>query len=283
MGLLVSDTMTSIASLVIALYYSWKLTFVIFVTLPISTVVLSLVSRRVQPAIQSQKRDLATASKYATASITAIDLVKIFNGYDKELWQYTRATKMAAKHYLVQAKCNSIQVGYVSFWVVSMFVVGFTYGVVLVNEGMEAGQVVTTFYATLASFQGIEALVPHWLVLAKGIAAGGFLSDLISDTEDGKSFKRMDGGIRPERCVGAVELKNVSIWIACHCLVSPAHSPLGQLRIPFESNKKSPRRSIFFLPTRGDDLYRWPKRVREEYTRQYNHQPLRSQLWRSQN
>lgn len=210
LGLLISDIMTSLASLALALSYSWKMTLVIFVTLPISTFILSFASRRLQPAIQSQKRDLGTASKHANASLTAIDLVKVFNGYDRELSQYSRATDKAAKHYLVQAQCISIQVGYVAFWVVSMFLIGFTFGVYLLDhDGLEPGEVLTTFYATLASFQGIEAFVPHWLVIAKGIAAGSFLSDLASDLEGGKGIKKMDGGTRPYHCAGAVRLNNV--------------------------------------------------------------------------
>ena len=204
--------MTSLASLAIALYHSWKLTLVLLATLPISAIILSLATRRLEPAIQAQKRDLAIASKYATASITAIDLVKVFNGYDQEVWQYYRAIKNAAKYYLVQAQCNAIQMGYVSFWVIVMFIVGFWYGVILVNnDELEPGNVLTTFYATLASFQGIEALMPHWLVLAKGMSAGAFLSSLTSNSGKGRTIKKMTGSLRPERCVGDIELSDVSI------------------------------------------------------------------------
>ncbi|KAF7561460.1 hypothetical protein G7046_g2685 [Stylonectria norvegica] len=209
-GLLVCDILTSVASLALALYYSWKLTLVLLATLPISAIVLSLATRRLEPAIQAQKRELATASKYATASITAIDLVKVFNGYDQEVWQYFRAIKVAAKHYLVQAQCNALQMGYVAFWVVAMFVVGFWYGVVLVNDGLAPGAVLTTFYATLASFQGIEALMPHWIVLAKGMSAGAFLSSITSNSRTGRTIKAMTGTLRPNRCNGDVELTDVS-------------------------------------------------------------------------
>lgn len=179
-------------------------------TLPVSAIILSVATRRLEPSIQAQKRELATASKYATASITAIDLVKVFDGYDQEVWQYIQAIRIAAKHYLVQAQCNALQMGYVSFWVISMFIVGFWYGVVLVNGGLQPGSVLTTFYATLASFQGIEALLPHWLVLAKGMSAGAFLSSLKPNAIRNRVVKQMMGGLRPERCIGDVELTNVS-------------------------------------------------------------------------
>lgn len=209
-GLLVCDVLTSLASLGIAFYYSWKLTLVLIATLPISAIVLKFVTRPLEPAIQAQRRDLATASKHATASISAIDLVKVFNGYDHELWQYFWATQRAAKHYLVQARCNSIQMGYVSFWVIFMFVVGFWYGVELVENGLSPGSVLTTFYATLASFQGIEALMPHWLVLAKGMSAGAFLKAVVSNRDGDRKVRKMGRIMQPRACHGQVELTNVS-------------------------------------------------------------------------
>ncbi|KAJ4246606.1 ATP-dependent permease [Fusarium torreyae] len=211
LGLLVGDIITSLASLGIALYHSWKLTLVLLATLPISVIVLSLATKRLEPAIQAQKRDLAAASKFAVASITAIDLVKVFNGYDQEVWQYYPAIKAAAKQYLVQAQCNALQMGYVAFWVITMFVVGFWYGVVLVNnDGLPAGSVLTTFYAMLAAFQGIEALMPQWLVLAKGMSASSFLSSITRNTRNGGLAKSMVGALRPQICSGDIELKDVS-------------------------------------------------------------------------
>lgn len=178
--------------------------------MPISAIVLSLATKRLEPAIQAQRQELATASKHATASVSAIDLVKVFNGHEQELWQYLQALQRAAKHYMIQAQCNSIQMGYVSFWVIAMFVVGFWYGVTLVEDGLSPGSVLTTFYATLGAFQGVEALMPHWLVLAKGMSAGAFLQAVTSSAEGGRQIKKMGRTIRPSTCVGDIELTNVS-------------------------------------------------------------------------
>lgn len=209
-GLLVSDIFTALASIAVALYYSWKLTLVLLATMPVSAIVLSLATKRLEPAIQSQRQDLATASKHATASIAAIDLVKVFNGHEQELWQYCQALQKAAKHYMIQAQCNSVQMGYVSFWVIALFVVGFWYGVSLVKDGLSPGSILTAFYATLGAFQGLEALMPHWLVLSKAMSAGAFLKDVASNTESGRQVRTMGGTIRPPTCAGDVELSNVS-------------------------------------------------------------------------
>ncbi|POR33822.1 Alpha-factor-transporting ATPase [Tolypocladium paradoxum] len=208
-GFLVCDTATSLASLAMALYYSWKMTLVLLATLPVSLIALSLATRRLEPAIRGQQAYLETTSKLTTASITAIDLVKVFNGLDNELRQYCHAAKLAARHYMVQAQCNSIQMGYIAFWVISMFVVGFWYGIVLVKDGLPPGHVLTTFYATLAALQGIEALVPHWLVLSKGMFAGSFLSS-IARSEPPITGSGIHGAARPQNCLGDVRLTNVS-------------------------------------------------------------------------
>jgi ATP-binding cassette subfamily B (MDR/TAP) protein 1 len=200
----------SVASLAIAFSSSWKLTLVLIATLPVSLVIMSIATRRLDPAIQSQKLHQETASKLATSSIKAIEIVKIFNGGDHELRQYYEAIKLASKQYLIQAKCNCFQMGYVAFWVIGMFVAAFWYGTVLVEQGLSPGHVITTFFATLTAFQGIEALLPQWLVLAKGMSAGLFLSSLSNQSDD-KTGNTQSGRTRPAACVGNVDLVDVRI------------------------------------------------------------------------
>ncbi|KAM6485168.1 ABC-transporter [Trichoderma sp. SZMC 28011] len=209
LGLLVADSILSIASLAIAFSHSWKLTLILLATLPISIIALSLATRRLDPAIQAQKRDLETASKFATSSIKAIGIVKVFNGYDHELWQYYEAVKSAGRRYLIQAQCNCLQMSYVAFWIVGMFIAGFWYGTVLVDGGLTPGQVMTTFFSVLSAFQGIEALLPHWLVLSKGMSAGSFLLSILNKKDETTVDK--DGNrTQPATCVGNVDLVDVT-------------------------------------------------------------------------
>lgn len=210
LGLLVTDLIVSVASLAIAFSYSWKLTLVLVATLPVSLVIMSIATRRLDPAIQAQKHHQETASKYATSSIKAIEIVKIFNGVDRELQQYYEVIKLASKQYLIQAQCNCFQMGYVAFWVIGMFVAAFWYGTILVDQGLSPGHIITTFFATLSAFQGIEALLPHWLVLSKGMSAGSFLSSM-SKRRDDETANTKSGHTRLAACVGNVDLVDVSI------------------------------------------------------------------------
>ncbi|KAI8623231.1 P-loop containing nucleoside triphosphate hydrolase protein [Xylariaceae sp. FL1651] len=210
LGSLSAEIATSIANLIVALYTAWKLTLVLLASVPVSIVILSLLSRQLKPAIQAQKQELSRASKYAISAISAIDLVKVFNGIDHETWQYLAAIRRSMQKYLIQARVNACQSGYVKLWIESLFVVGFYYGTVLVDQGLSPGSILTTFYAALAALQAIEAFVPMYLVLAKGVSAGQALRFISHNVEGGREIHQMTGGHRPGKCMGDVEIRNVS-------------------------------------------------------------------------
>jgi ATP-binding cassette, subfamily B (MDR/TAP), member 1 len=222
LGSLSSDIATSIANLIVALYTAWQLTLALLASIPVSIVILNFLSRPVKPAIQAQKQELSRASKYAFSAISAIELVKVFNGLDHETWQYLAAIKRSMQKYLIQARANAMQSSYVKFWIDSLFVVGFYYGTVLVGQGLSPGNVLTTFYAALGALQAIEAFVPMYLVLAKGVSAAQTLRSISRDLEGGREVHHMKGGHVPRECVGEIEIRNVQ---------SPVHSNDHLLRL----------------------------------------------------
>ncbi|KAI0538698.1 P-loop containing nucleoside triphosphate hydrolase protein [Xylaria digitata] len=210
LGSLSARLATSIANLAVALITAWKLTLVLLASIPVSVAVLHFLARPIQPAIQAQKKELSRASKYAFSAISAIDLVKVFNGIDHETWQYMTAIRRSMQKYLIQARANAYQIGYVKFWLDSLFVVGFYYGAVLVDQGLSPGNVLTTFYAALAALQAIEAFVPTYLVLAKGISAAQALRSVSHNMEDGREIHPMMGGYIPRECIGDIEMRNIT-------------------------------------------------------------------------
>ncbi|OIW28089.1 P-loop containing nucleoside triphosphate hydrolase protein [Coniochaeta ligniaria NRRL 30616] len=216
LGFLVYDTLVFVACLIVAFYYSWKLTLVVLSTCVPSVIILFLINKQLDPAIKAQKQELAHASKHAVAAFTAIDLVKVYNGEDHEQWQYQQTIRRAAKHYFRQVLCKCGQMGYIKLWMNMLFVVGFYFAVVLGDQGsLSPGNALTTFYAALTAFQALEAVGPHWLVLAKGMAAGQSLAALaegVSQRLNGESaeVRSKSEGYRPLRCDGDIELRNIS-------------------------------------------------------------------------
>ena len=168
-------------------------------------------SIRLGPSIEAQKRELSRASKYANTAITAIDTVKVFNGQDHEVWQYYSTIKQAAGNYLVQARANALQFGVTKFTMVAIFVLGFWYGIILANKGLDPGHVVTTFYACLNAMQAVEIVLPQWLVLTKGMSAGETLKSIRDQLKHRRTVTYEDSSIKPAFCPGDIEINGVSL------------------------------------------------------------------------
>ncbi|KAI5857410.1 P-loop containing nucleoside triphosphate hydrolase protein [Durotheca rogersii] len=210
LGSLSEEIATLIANLAVAFYGSWKLTLVLMATVPLATIVLRLLTRNLKSAMQAQKQALGRASKYAISAITAIDLVKVFDGVDNETLQYLRAIRQSMRRYLIQARANAYQIGFTRFWIDSMFVIGFYYGAYLVDDGLSPGNIITTFYATLAALQAIQSSVPMYTSLVRGMSAGQALYFIAHDLENGRRVLQMMGGHRPRGRPGDIEISDVS-------------------------------------------------------------------------
>lgn len=228
LGSLISDICLAAASLVVAFYYCWQLTLVLLATVPVSFVALKLIGRGLDQTIQAQQHALSYASKYISAAVAAVDLVKVYNGFDNEVWQYILATGEATRWFLLQARKHAMQMGYIKLWMVSLYVAGFWVAVYLVGHGSTtAGKGLTTFYAALTALQTVEGLAPQWLVMVKGMSAGRSLRSMLLMKSSGRGADR---NYRPQTCFGDVQLKNVSFAY-----------PTNQSRIVLE-------RSSFFFP-----------------------------------
>ncbi|KAL8714616.1 MAG: hypothetical protein Q9220_001564 [cf. Caloplaca sp. 1 TL-2023] len=210
LGFAVQSTATAFAALGLALYTAWDLTLITIATIPFSAVILAWISSKMQPSIDAQAKELSTASKIANNALQAIDTVKCFNGQDFEVWQYAKTIDRAAKRYLVQAKANALQIGFVRFVTLSMFVQGFWYGSHLVIQGKKnAGDVLTAFWSCLMAVQAIEQILPQMIVLEKGRAAGATLKAILSQIEKRKRVI-MTGRLIPDFCEGDIQVRNVS-------------------------------------------------------------------------
>lgn len=208
MGFLISDVCLAVASLGIAFHYCWQLSLVLLATVPLSVIVLRFIDRGVTQVIQTQQKELAQASKYVFAAVTGIDMVKVYNGFDNETWQYTQATRGVTRWFLTQARKHAMQIGYMKLWMISLYTAGFWFAVYLVEHGLTtAGKTLTTFYAGLTALQAVEGLAPQWLTLVKGMSAGRSLRSLLMMKTCRHDANRQ---YRPQLCIGDIQLKNIS-------------------------------------------------------------------------
>ncbi|KAI9654169.1 MAG: hypothetical protein M1831_005523 [Alyxoria varia] len=201
-------SVTAVTSLGVAFYYCWNLTLVILATLPISAFFLSWLSMRMQPSINAQQEELSAASKSSGNAFQNIETVKCFNGQDTEIVRFTASISKAAKKYMIQAKINAVEFGFVRSVTILMFVQGFWYGHHLVSKGEEdTGTVITTFWSCLTATEAIENILPFLLVLEKGRGAGAALRAIVFHQSWAGGRSR---GVIPRHCKGDIVFRNVS-------------------------------------------------------------------------
>ncbi|KAF1941570.1 multidrug resistance protein 2 [Clathrospora elynae] len=168
-----------IVALGVALYYSWNLTLIIMCTLPLLYLVQSYISHRLSLRTYDQAEELKLALKYITTAIQSIETVKCFNGERYELQTFTN--------------------------------IGFWYGSYLVQTGNKtSGQVLTTFWAALMAISGITSILPQFIVLQKGKAAGAQLGMLVKQISTSDQNLESQGQTKPARCPGDIEFKQVT-------------------------------------------------------------------------
>lgn len=211
LGAIVQYTVTVVSALGLAMYYSWSLTLVTLVSLPVSALVFAWISRRLGPSISSQNEQLTKATNAASKAISAIDTVKCFNGQDAEKWQYIKHIEKVARSFLVQAQVEAQQEGFGCLVIRAMFVQGFWYGSHLVNTGKKnPGEILTAFWACLMAMETFQEILPQINILAKGKIAGATLKAMIVRIQNGKNILKMVGGRSPPQCSGQIELRNIT-------------------------------------------------------------------------
>jgi ATP-binding cassette subfamily B (MDR/TAP) protein 1 len=225
LGNLSIDVITSLTSIAVATHSSWRLTLALLATLPAATLALTLLNRRLPPALAAQTRLLVQASTCATVAIRGIDVVRVCGGADYETWKYWSTLSRAKGFTLAQARTRAYQVGIAKLWLEALFIAGFYYGTVLVrHEYARPGDIVTAFYATLGALQAVEAFVPIFSLLGRGMTAGYSLRKLC-DGELGARPAQSKGRLRPRSCPGRVAFHDVS-W--CEVLSYQfSHLPLN--------------------------------------------------------
>jgi ATP-binding cassette subfamily B (MDR/TAP) protein 1 len=173
LGMALRDFTTACASIGLAFYMNWKLTFVIISTLPIMAVMVPLISTRIQPNIELQTARLTEAAKHIMNAFSIIETVKYHNGQKVELYGYSQLLHRAATFYTRQVNWNALQASLLRFVTLTMFVQGFWYGSTLVDKEQNAsGTILTAFWSCIMATGALMQIMPQLMFLEKGRIAG---------------------------------------------------------------------------------------------------------------
>lgn len=171
---------------------------------------MGVVSTKIQPTVEGQQAELTKAAKFASGAISSIVTVKHCNGEDVELHQYASTIRKAAGWYLKAALICALEIGLIHLLTFSMFIQGFWFGGYLVSHGeLNAGQVLTTFWASFQATQAIENIMPVMMVLEKGRVSASFLRATLINARSARDVLDEQGIKCPLYCEGDIRFKNV--------------------------------------------------------------------------
>lgn len=211
LGLLLQYACRSVASLILALVISWRLSLVTLAGIPIFSAFIAYLSTRMNSSISAQQTELTYASKIANNAISSIDTVKCLNSQAFELQSFSNRIEQSAIYYLRQARLNSFQIALIRWMMFGMFVQGFWYGSSLARAGiLSSGDVITTFWACTTAAQSIEQVLPQMIVMEKGKVASTILKKLMQKSVKDDCHSEVKGTVYPRRCDGDIEVNNVS-------------------------------------------------------------------------
>ncbi|KAJ5564941.1 hypothetical protein N7513_001183 [Penicillium frequentans] len=265
LGLLLQYACRSVASLILALAISWRLSLVTLAGIPIFSALIAYLSTRMNTSISAQQTELTYASKIANNAISSIDTVKCLNSQAFEWQSFASRIEQSAIHYLRQARLNSFQIALIRWMMFGMFVQGFWYGSNLARAGiLSPGDVITTFWACTTAAQSIEQVLPQMIVMEKGKVASTILKKLMQKSVADDCHSEIKGTVYPRRCDGDIEVNSVSFCYPSQpdtCVLSSStfFFPAGDTT--FVIGKSGSGKSTlgqlimrFYSPTSGDIL-----------------------------
>lgn len=224
LGLTLQSIVTSTASIGIALYHSWKLTFFILAGLPLAIAVQQFLLSKLPYMIKDQKEHLAEASKSTNRTVSNILNVKCLNGQVFELGVFSTALKLAAKSYRLQMHNQALQMGITQFISLAMFMQGFWYGGILVltssddesvteGIGTTPGDIMISTWSCLMAVQHFQMMVPHLYSLERGKFAGAYLRSILRKIRESQGGKKGETSIRLAEFDGKLKFHNVGVTI----------------------------------------------------------------------
>ncbi|CAK8684370.1 unnamed protein product [Clavelina lepadiformis] len=198
----------TIAGLVVALVYSWKLALVTLALAPvlgISSALLLMVSDKFT---RKELAAYANAGSIAEEAIAAIRTVVAFGCQQKEVQRYTDNLGDAKTVGIRKGFATGVSMGLVYLGMFGMYSLAFWYGTTLVlKEEIEVGDMTTTFFGILIASFALGTSGSYFGAFAEAQAAAAKIFEVIDRVPEIDIFS--DKGEEPNPDSGEVILKDV--------------------------------------------------------------------------
>ncbi|WFD21017.1 ABC-type xenobiotic transporter [Malassezia caprae] len=155
-----------------ALSRHWKLTLVIYATVPLIFVATALITRFAVPYEMQARDEGVQLAAYAERSTAAIRTVKVYTWEEEHEAWFRGCAARCRRAYEAWSALLGLRLGVGSTLSLLTFVQGFGYGSVLVRHGhADAAVVLSTFLACLVSMGQVQAILTRAAGLDRGMTA----------------------------------------------------------------------------------------------------------------
>ncbi len=199
----VKDGVTVIGLMGLLLYHDWQLTLITLGCLPIVTLCVRYVSKRLRRLSQINQSQMGRMTQILNESIDCAKVVKVYGGQTREEAHFTDAAKSVRENNVKQEATSAISTG------VTQLIIATALAAILYfaaqrarQDAFSAGAFMSFLSGMLMLFQPVKRITSMTQSLQRGLAAAesvfGFL-DEPSETDNGtKVLTNIEGDLRFE-------------------------------------------------------------------------------------
>ncbi|MES2207035.1 MAG: lipid A export permease/ATP-binding protein MsbA [Pseudomonadota bacterium] len=207
--IIVKDGLTVLGLTAMLVYTDWHLTLICAVLLPIVSIGVRVVNRRLRKITRDWQDQMGELTQTLNESLQAQRLVKLFNGYEHHQKQFESACKAVRYSQLKQITLSSTYTGIVQ-WLISLALALIIF-LASQKTQLTAGDFMSFVTAMLMLFAPVKRLTNVHQSLERGLAAASTVFEFLDSIEEPNT------GLLTSPIGGSIEFKNV-------CFTYPART-----------------------------------------------------------
>lgn len=204
---IVADMLTLIAVIGMMIYTSWRLTLIVFLTVPFLIIATYIFKEKVKVSYQKVRQQIAVMNAFLQERITGMKIVQIFNAEDQEAQKFREINRKYTRANLDSVLYYSIFFPVVELVSAVALALMIWYGARgFLNDSVTFGALVAFPLYLNLMFRPIRMMADKFNTLQMGLVAG----ERIFNVLDSKEYIPDNGTQVPDKLEGKIDFDNVS-------------------------------------------------------------------------
>ncbi|MBN3859077.1 lipid A export permease/ATP-binding protein MsbA [Neisseriaceae bacterium PsAf] len=195
-----------VAGLLAVLFYlDWQLTLITFATLPVVSVLVKTVSRRLRKLTSLNQSYMGSMTQSLSETVDGIKEIKIYNAYEQEKGFFNRLTDAIRVNLVKQRSANSISTSTTQFIIAVALAMIIYFAGMRAQQGFTPGSFMAFLSSMIAMFDPIKRMTDISQSLQRGMAGAESVFNFLDlEVEEDK------GALEINQFKHEIQFKNVS-------------------------------------------------------------------------